>query len=83
MPVCGPAKVVFVWRQRLCGAVRVVEVEGAVGEGVKVAVLPWSMLQQHRSVEDQHGSRVVRARHAASGEDVVGVLLTIDEEGER
>ena len=77
----GPAKVVFVWRQRLCGAVRVGEVEGAVGEGLKGEVLPWSMLRQDQSVEDQHGSRVVRARHAASGEDVVGVLLTIDEEG--
>ena len=72
---------VFVWRQRLCGAVRVVEVEGVVGEGLKGAVLPWLMLRQDRSGEDQHGSRVVRARHAASGEDVVGVLLTIDEEG--
>ena len=50
-----------------------------VGEGLQGAVLPWSMLRQDRSGEDQHGSRVVRARHAASGEDVVGVLLTIDE----
>ena len=56
-----------------------VEVEGVVGEGLKGAVLPWSMLRQDQSVEDQHGSRVVRARHAASGEGVVGVLLTIDE----
>ena len=74
-------KAVFVWRQRLCGAVRVVEVEGVVGEGLKGAVLPWLMLRQDRSGEDQHGSRVVRARHVASGEDVVGVLLTIDEGG--
>ena len=82
LPVYGPAKVVFVWRQSLCGAVRVGEVEGAVGEGLKGEVLPWSMLRQDQSVEDQHGSRVVRARHAASGEGVVGVLLTIDEKGE-
>ena len=58
-----------------------VEVEGVEGEGLKGAVLPWLRLRQGRSGEDQHGSRVVRARHAASGEDVVGVLLTIDEEG--